>query len=318
VKPISRVLIVAFTIGCLALGLPGLSQAKYPEKPVKIIVPYSPGGTSDVLTRLIAQYLEKELGQTIVIININGAGGAVGWAKSVKDRPDGYNLTCYSPAMALLEAIKSATFTQNDFAPVAMVGNVYLTVTAKGGGKYKDLKEYAADAKANPGKVTLAMGRGTLSQFVAAMVEEGMKADLKLINAGGGAQKKAAVLGGHVDAMIEPTPGVLAMARSGQLKVLAMLAPKRLEFAADIPTAKEQGVNVVAPFTQGLLAPKKTPKDRIDVLAKALEKVTKNPEFLKKAASVSLIIEYGKPDVFAKELADVRANILRIGKKLGY
>ena len=177
-KPIFRALVVTMIIGGLALCLPGAGQAKYPDKPVKIVVPYSPGGTSDTLTRLIAQYLEKELGQTVVIININGAGGAVGWSKAVKDRADGYNLTCYSPAMALLEAIKSATFTQNDFAPVAMVGNVYLTVTAKGGGKYKNLKDYMADAKKNPGKVTLAMGRGTLSQFVAAMVEEGMKAIL--------------------------------------------------------------------------------------------------------------------------------------------
>ena len=227
-------------------------------------------------------------------------------------------MTCYSPAMALLEAIKSANFTQNDFQPIAMVGNVYLTVTAKGGGKFKNLKEYQAAAKAAPGKVTLAMGRGTLSQFVAAMVAEAMGVDLNLINAGGGAQKRAAVLGGHVDAMIEPTPGILPMARAGQLQVLAVLAPKRLPFAPDIPTAKEQGIDVVAPFTQGLLAPKNTPKDRIEVIEKALKRVTENPEFLDKAANVSLIIDYGDSAKFAEEMADVRSSILRVGKSLGY
>ena len=317
-KLLSRVWIIWLLIGAFVLAVPGMGMAGFPEKPVKIIVPYSPGGTSDTLTRLIAQFLEKEIGQSVVIININGAGGAVGWSQAVSARADGYNLTCYSPAMALLEAIKSANFTQNDFDPVAMVGNVYLTVTTKGGSKFNNLTDYRAAAKASPGKITLAMGRGTLSQFVAAMVGEGMQADVKLINAGGGAQKKAAVLGGHVDAIIEPTPGVLPMAKAGQLKVLAVLAPKRLDFASDIPTAKEQGVDVVAPFTQGLLAPKGTPKDRIEYLSKALDRVTKNPEFLKKAAGVSLIIEYGNSGEFASAMADVRENILRIGKKLGY
>lgn len=302
----------------VVVSVPSASVAGFPERPVKIIVPYSPGGTSDTLTRLISQFLEKEIGQSIVIININGGGGAVGWTKAVGEKPNGYVLTCYSPAMALLEAIKSAKFTQNDFDPVAMVGNVYLTVTGKGGGKYKNLKDYSSAAKANPGKITLAMGRGTLSQFVAAMVGEGMKADLNLINAGGGAQKKAALLGGHVDAIIEPTPGVLPMAKTGQLQVLAVLAPNRLTFAADIPTAREQGVDVVAPFTQGLLAPKGTPKERIDFLAKALQRVAQNPEFHKKAATVSLIVEYGDSQKFASEMSKVRTNILNIGKKLGY
>ncbi|QJT08007.1 tripartite tricarboxylate transporter substrate binding protein [Oceanidesulfovibrio marinus] len=306
-----------FVAGLTIVG-PGLGFAEYPERPIKIIVPYSPGGTSDTLTRITSQFLEKELGQPVVIININGAGGALGWSQAKDEKPDGYTLTCYSPAMALLEAIKSANFTQNDFQPIAMVGNVYLTVAAKGDGKYKTLKDYQADAKARPGKVTLGMGRGTLSQFVAAMVADGMDADLNLINAGGGAEKKTAVLGGHVDAIVEPTPGVLPMAKAGQLQVLAVLSPERQPFAPDIPTAREQGVDVVAPFTQGLLAPKGTPEDRANVISQALKRVTENPEFQKRAAEVSLIVEYGDSDRFAEALTDVRAKILQTGKRLGY
>ncbi len=317
-KSIARVILLALVIGGLTFGMSGVGFAGYPDKPVKIIVPYSPGGASDTLTRIIAQYLEKEIGHPVVIINIDGAGGAVGWAKAKDEKPDGYTLTCYSPAMAILEAIKSATFTQEDFDPIAMVGNVYLTVTGKGGGKYKDLRDYQAAAKAAPGKITLAMGQGTLSQFVAAQVAEAMDVDVNLINAGGGAQKRSAVLGDHVDAMVEPTPGILPMAEAGQLTVLAMLSPKRLPFAPNIPTAREQGVEVVAPFTQGLLAPRNTPKDRIAVISAALKRVAENKEFEKAAAKVSLIIEYGDSSEFAAAMKDARSTILRIGKKLGY
>jgi tripartite-type tricarboxylate transporter receptor subunit TctC len=312
--------VVAVTIFVFGLTVVGADNgyAEYPEKPIRIVVPYSPGGTSDTLTRIISQFLEKEIGQSVVIININGAGGALGWAKAKDAKPDGYTLTCYSPAMALLEAIKSANFTQNDFEPIAMVGNVYLTVTTKAGGKYQTLGEYKAAAESNPGKVTLAMGRGTLSQFVAAMVADAMGVELNLINAGGGAEKKTAVLGGHVDAIIEPTPGVLPMAKAGQLKVLAVLAPERQVFAPDIPTAREQGADVIAPFTQGLLAPKGTPKDRLDVISAALKRVTENPAFQEKAATVSLIVKYGDSVKFIETLSDVRKDILSTGKKLGY
>lgn len=308
---------VALTaVAALAASAP--ASAAYPEKTLKVIVPYSPGGTSDTLTRLMTSFLEKELGQSIAIVNINGAGGAVGWGEALAADPDGYTLTVYSPAMPLLEAIKSATFKQTDFDPVAMVGNVYLTVTAKGDGPFTDLGAYKAAAMKAPGKVGLAMGRGTLSQFVAAMVAEGLGVDLKLVNAGGGAQKKAAVLGGHVEAIIEPTPGVLAMHNAGQLRILAVLSEERLKFAPDLPTAREQGVDVVAPFTQGFLAPKGTPKDRIEVLSKAVAKMAENPAFIEKAATVSLLVQYGDAAAFAETMGGVRNDILRIGKALGY
>jgi len=297
----------------------GPAMAGYPEKPIKVIVPYSPGGTSDVITRIMTRHLEKELGQKVIIVNVNGGGGALGWKRTQKARPDGYTLGVSVDSIAVMESTKASDFTFDSFDHIAMWGNVFLTVFAKGtGGPYKSLLEYKAAAMKAPGKIGLAMGNGTPAQFIAALVEEGMGADLNLVNVGGGAQKKAAVLGGHVDAGIEPTPGIIKQARGGQFSILAILAKKRLQYLPDIPTAAEQGVDVEAFLSYGLMAPKGTPQDRIDVIAKAIGKLAGNKEMQEANKKVNMVWNYKGQKEYLAHLKTVRARMLRIGTKLGY
>ena len=171
---------------------------------------------------------------------------------------------------------------------------------------------------AAPGKIGLAMGRGTPAQFIAALVAEGMGADLNLVNVGGGAQKKAAVIGGHVDAGIEPTPGVIGQARAGQLRILGVLAKERLEFLPDIPTAAEQGIDVEAFLSYGLMAPKETPAERLEVVANAVAKLADNAEMQAKNQKVNVVWNYKSGADYAQHLETVRERMLRIGKALGY
>ncbi|MFT5450088.1 MAG: tripartite-type tricarboxylate transporter receptor subunit TctC [Gammaproteobacteria bacterium] len=305
-----------FALAGLLASAPAL--AEYPEKPIKVIVPYSPGGTSDVITRIMTRHLEKALGQKVVIVNVNGGGGAVGWKRTQKARPDGYTLGVSVDSIAVMESTGASDFTYDSFDHVAMWGNVFLTVFSNGDGPYKNLADYKAGAMKAPGKVGLAMGNGTPAQFIAALVEEGLGADINLINVGGGAQKKAAVLGGHVDAAIEPTPGIIKQARAGQFNILAILAKERLQYLPDVPTAYEQGVEVEAFLSYGLMAPKGTPPDRIAVIANAMKGLGDIKEMQDQNKNVNMVWNFKGTAEYLEHLKTVRARMQRIGKVLGY
>lgn len=257
----------------LMLPVPGiLRAAAYPSKPVRLIVPYAPGGSSDVIMRAVARHVSAALGQEMPIINVDGAGGAIGWSRAAASAPDGYTLTQLTNAMLVKEATKSATVTVEDFAPVAFFGTVPLAVTAKAG-RYADLAAYAEAAKASPGTLSLAMGVGTPAQFVAQQVSEAMGGTLRLVNVGGGAQKIASVLGGHTQALIEPVSSVSAQHAAGELQILAVLSDERMPSLPDVPTAKEQGFDVGAQIFYGFGAPQGTPPEVLDAVASATEAV---------------------------------------------
>ena len=301
------------------LGGATLAQAAdYPAKPIRLIIPYKPGGGSDAIMRPTALALEKHLGEKVVIVNIAGAGGAVGWSQAAKAKSDGYTLTQLTNAMMVREATKSENVGIKEFAPVANIGFVALTVCAKGDGPYENLKDYHEAAVKKPGEVGLAMGVGTPAQFVAAQVEKAMKVDLKLVNAGGGADKMTAVLGGHVDALIEPISGVAAQAASGQLRILAVLSDERLSFLPDVPTAKEQGFDVTAGLFYGFGAPKDLPRDKIDILAKAVKELEGDAEYQAQLKKIYFDWHYLPPVDFASHIAVEYENTMKLGAELGF
>ena len=293
-------------------------QAAYPDRPIRLIIPYPPGGTTDVIMRLTARYLESELGQSIIIVNRKGGGGSVGMFEAMRSKPDGYTYGILLTNTFVGQAVGVAPFTDDDYVPVALVGDVFLTVTAKGNGPYKTLKDYQTAAQKRPGEVGIAMGVGSLAHFVAAQTAEALNATLKQVNAGGGAKKKASVLGGHVDALVEPTPSLVPLHRAGELRILAIFAPERLSFLPDIPIAREYGVELVAAQTNGFMAPKDTPKDRIEIFANALGRLSNNAEYQKKLEGITLVWNYKKGEDLRRYLADLRATVFATAKKLGY
>jgi tripartite-type tricarboxylate transporter receptor subunit TctC len=301
----------------LALGFTARA-ADYPSKPIKLIIPYKPGGGSDVIMRAAAMHLEAFLGEKMPVVNVDGAGGAVGWTQAAKAKPDGYTVTQLTNAMIVREATKSANVSIRDFAPIANIGLVALTVTAKGDGPYKTLKDLYEASKARPGEVGLAMGIGTPAQFVAAQVEKVFGTDLKLVNAGGGADKMAAVLGGHVDALIEPVSGVVAQHESGLLRILAVLSDKRLAFLPDVPTAKEQGFDLTAGLFYGFGAPKGTPQKDIDTLAAAIEKLGGNAEYQAQLRKIKFDWHFLAAVEFGKLIDAEHKSTMELGKELGF
>ncbi len=302
----------------IAFATIGVAKADYPDKPIKFIVMYSPGGSSDVVVRILGRYLEPILGVPIVVQNVPGGGGAVGLAQAKDARPDGYSLTIFLDSLPVMEATGAIDFTQDDFDPVAIWGEMVLTIFTQKDGPYESLQAYQQAAMDKPGEIGLGMGYGTPAQFISKIVEDAMGADLNLVNIGGGAQKKAAVLGGHVDAAIEPTPSLAEPYKAGQFDIIAVLSEERLAEFPDVPTAKEQGVNAVHANTYGIMAPKGTPPDRLQLLSDAIGQVVTDPEFLADNAEVNFNITFEPYGEAGQHMEAVRATMLDVGGRLGF
>jgi len=319
-KKVAKNTFVALAIASMALlGFCGVGLADdFPSKPIKIIIPFPPGGTTDTVFRTVQPYLEKELNQTIVIVNTKGAGGAVGTQMAIDAPADGYTIGTLQTNTMIAQAVDLGKYVDADYEPVVSIGDMPLTLAVKGDGPYKSLQDFKDAAAKEPGKIGIAMGVGTLAHFVAQMTANELGVEVKLVNAGGGAKKKAAVLGGHVDAMIDPPPGVLGLHNAGKLRVIAVFGPERLKTMPDVPTAQEQGVDLLAFQTKGFFVPKDTPENVKKYIADAMCKLNTNAELQEKMANLSVIWSCKSGTEYEEYIQGIRDDVNSLAKQMGY
>ena len=256
------------------------AQAAYPERPVKLIVPWAAGGDTDNIFRPFAPALQKALGgTTVVIANIGGASGTVGAREAKASPPDGYTL------YAVHDYIHSTYYTgmsdvnYTDFEPVCLISGTPSVLTASPKTKWNTMQELVADAKAHPGQISVGATLGSTSHFFPALVEKAAGIKFKYVSYDGLAQRMNSILGGHIDL----TDGNLTQkgkVDAGQLKFLAIGTEKRSPEMPNVPTLKELGYNVVYSVSRGLLAPKGTPNDILSKLEGACAQAAKDPAFV--------------------------------------
>ncbi len=310
-------LLGAAVVGFSAL-VTGAQANGYPTKPVRIVIPFPPGGTTDTVFRTLQPYFAKALGGKVVIVNTKGAGGAVGTQMAADAKPDGYTIGTLQTNTMIAQAVGLGKYKDEDYEPTVSIGDMPLTLAVKGDGPYKSIKDYQAAAKKAPGKIGLAMGVGTLAHFVAKKTANNLGVNLKLVNAGGGAKKKAAVLGGHVDGLIDPPPGVLGMHKAGKLRVIAVFGPQRLATMPDVKTAKEQGVDLIAYQTKGFFVPKGTPADIKKKIGDAMCKLNNNAELQAKMKALSVIWSCKQGAEYVKYIDGIRNDVNALAKQMGY
>ena len=279
----------------LALVLAGsaasLVLAAYPDRPVKLIVPWAAGGDTDNIFRPFGQALQKHLGATVVIANVTGASGTVGAREAKNSPPDGYTL------YAIHDYIHSTYYTgvsdvnYTDFEPICLITATPSVLTASPKTKWSSWQELLSDAKAHPGTITVGATLGSTSHFFPALIEKDAKIKFKYVSYEGLAPRMNAILGGHIDL----TDGNLTQrgkVDAGQLKFLAIATEKRDPEIPTVPTLKELGVNVVYSVSRGIMVPKGTPADVLAKLEGACAQAAKDPAFAESMKKQGTAVRY--------------------------
>ncbi len=267
------------------------ARAAYPDRPVKLIVPWAAGGDTDAIFRPFGQQLQKHLGQTIVVANVTGASGTAGAREAKGSPPDGYTLYAVHDYIHSTYYTGVADVAYTDFEPICSVSNTPSVLTASPKTKWSSWQELATDAKARPGQITVGATLGSTSHFFPALIEKASGVKFKYVSYEGLAPRMNAILGGHID-LTDSNLTQKGKVDAGQLKFLAVATERRLADAPNVPTLKELGVNVVYAVTRGVMVPKGTPPDVIAKLEQACQKSTREAKFAEDMAKQGTFVRY--------------------------
>ena len=283
----SRRRLLSAPIGCafvLAFSV-GSAFSAYPEKPIKLVIPYPPGGATDVIGRIVAQKLGDELGQQVVVDNRGGAGGNIGAEVVARATPDGYTLLMGAltshAAIATLEKGRLRYSLVGDFAPVMVVGAVPLVVVVNPQLPVTTLKELIAYGRANPDKLNFASsGPGAPQRLGGEMIRRDAGVKMQHVPYKGSGPAMTDLVGGQVNLMVETVPAALPFITTGKLRALAVTMPQRISMLPDVPSASEAGLpSLDVSSTFGVLAPVGTPEIIVSRLNEALRKLVQSAEF---------------------------------------
>ncbi len=290
--------------------------ASYPERPVKVVVPWAAGGDTDNIFRPFAPALQKQLGQTVVIANVGGASGTKGAKEAKEAAADGYTLYVAHEYIHSTYYTGVADVQYSDFDPICMIASTPSVLTASPKTPWKDAKELFADAKAKPGQITVGATLASTSHFFPALIEKAAGVKFKYVSYEGLAPRMNAILGGHID-LTDSNLTQKGKVDAGQLKFLAIATEKRHPEMPTVPTLKELGVNVVYDVNRGMLAPKGTPAAVLAKLESACALAAKDPGFADAMKRQGTSVRYLDRKGYASWLKQTDDENRDISKDLG-
>ena len=296
------------------------AQDSYPNKPIRLIVPFPPGGTTDIVGRLFADKLTKELGQTVVVENRGGAGGSIGSAFVASSAPDGYVLGI---ATVSTHGINPAIYhnlpfdAEKDFSPISNLAAVPNVMTVNPKVPAKNIADFIALAKKEPGKLTYASaGNGSVSHMMGEMFKMASGTDLMHVPYRGVGPALNDTLAGQVDVLYDNLPSSLPHIQQGALVALAVAAPQRVAAMPNVPTFAEAGLAPVNDSSWfGLVAPAKVPAPILEKLHAAVVKVSAEDDVKKRLEGLGAAPVANTPAEFAQQIAAEIAKNKRIAKE---
>lgn len=304
-----------------ALAVPAAAADTFPTRPVRLVVPYAPGGNVDISARIIAAPLGELLGQTIVVDNRPGAGGNLGASLVAKATPDGYTLLVGSSGPLSVNPVifKNLPYDSlKDFAPISTVQAVPLVVLASPKSGFNSIADLVAAAKARPGKVTMASaGAGTTNHFAIELFASMAGVQVLHVPYKGSGPALSELLGGQVETMVDQLAASIGYVKDGRLKVLAVTTPQRAAALSNVPTLDELGYKGYHAATLlGLLAPAGTPKPVIAKLNNAMRKVMDNAAVSARFRSLGANPGASSPEEFSARIRDELQQWQTLVKKL--
>jgi tripartite-type tricarboxylate transporter receptor subunit TctC len=311
----NRFLAIVFSVVSVVSVFPAVAQQQFPTKPIKIIVPFGPGGFTDVAARILQKELAPAIGQPIIIENKPGAGSTIGTSEVAKGSPDGYTLVMISTA----HVISPHLYRQmpydpiNDFTPVMKLAEGPYVLVVHPSLPVKSVADLIALARSDPNRVDYASsGNGSAQHLVGALFTTMANAPLNHVPYKGSSQAMNDVLGGQVKVSFVGVPNALPNLGTGKLKALAVSTKKRYADLPDVPTLDEAGVpGYDATIWLGLLAPPGTPRDIVQKLNTSITKILATPEAKKLMASAGVDVATSSPEEFG---ALLRSELDRWGK----
>lgn len=300
-------------------AMPVAAQSNYPTKPIRLIVPFAAGGTTDLSARLVAEYAGRELGQTIVVDNKGGAGGSIGMEQVARSAPDGYTI---GMATVSTHGSNPAVYPKlgydpiKDFAPITNVAAVPSVFAVHPSVPAKTMQEFVALAKANPGKYTFASpGAGSLGHVNIENFMMLAKIDLLHVPYKGAGLALNDALAGQVNAITDNLSTTLPHVKAGRLRALALLGAQRSPQLPNVPTYGELGYKDMGDGGWfGIVAPAGTPQPVIDKLNAAIHKAMLNPEFKRKIEESGGTLVPTTPDQFKAQIQQAMARYARVAK----
>jgi putative tricarboxylic transport membrane protein len=307
---LSRRLLCALPAVLLALA-PLNAQAKWPDKPVKIVLPFGPGGVADVTSRILADRLEKKLGQRFLIENMPGPGGINAAHTVTAAVPDGYTLGLVTNATAIsVAAFNKLPFDPvKDFDMISGLGEFNLLLAVDANSKYKSLADFTADAKANPGKLNIgSIVVGSTQDLGAELFKLSADVNVQIVTFKNSPDVVVSLLRNDVQMVVDFPPALKGQVTAGKLRVLASTGPKREIDMPNVPTVAEAGIKGYEVTSwNGIFAPKGTPKEVIDIVGKAMHEILNDPEVKAQFEKIGAETHASSPqELMARTVADIK------------
>lgn len=285
---------------CLTLSLAaaGAALAAYPEKPIRLVVPFAPGGGTDLIARTLGAGMSQALGQQVIVDNKPGAGTLIGTDLVAKSAPDGYTLVVASFAHAVNPSLvpKLPYNADKAFAPVILIGRGPNVLVVRASSPFKTVKDVVAAAAANPDKLSYAsQGNGTSAHLAGEMFTNLAKVKMTHVPYKGAGPALTDVVGGQVDMMFATSSAVGALIDGGKLRALAVTTPERSPALKDVPAVAEAVPGYAVESWYGIYAPAGTPADVITRLNAAVKKAAQSDDFRRKIEAEGLVITAGTP-----------------------
>ncbi len=295
-----RAVIVGLSL-MLALAAPAL--ADWPEKPVRLIVPYPAGGAADLPARVVSEFLQKKFGKPFIVENRAGAASQIGTEQVVRSTPDGYTIYCGPNApYILLPLLRPTTYKSADLVPIAPYGELVYAFGVLKAAPYNNLKELQAYARANPGKLSYSSpGAGSATHLRGEAFTRVADVQITHIPYRSGGEALPDFLEGRIDIMQDNL--FFPQVRQGLVKMLGVMSAKRHPEFPDVATFAEQGFPVELPIWGGLLAPVGTPQPIVDVLAREMNFINADPEFVARMLTIGFLPYPATPEQLTAQIA---------------
>ncbi|HEY2244740.1 MAG TPA: tripartite tricarboxylate transporter substrate binding protein [Xanthobacteraceae bacterium] len=313
-------LLFAVTTSVLASAQITAAEDAYPSRPIRLIVPFPPGGPTDVMGRLISQALSDQLGQQVYVDNRPGAGSTLAGKIAANAEPDGYTLLLGSAATLAIgpTLYHDAEYDPKRFVPVAMVAEVPYVMVASPKAPVGSIAELLAYAKAHPGKLNFGVPNGAPPHMLAAWFKSLTDINVVLVTYRGGANVLTDLLGGQIDLAVETCSILLPQLRDGKLRPLGTPSPKRLDVLPDVPTMAENAVpGFTASSWTGIVAPPGTPKTIVDKLNRATNAALALPATEAKLKTLEAQAMFGSPADYADFLVSELPKWIAMAKLSG-